>query len=172
MPRNPKVVKLERIKQRVLRAYKKTINYAQKELYQEAWRMYDSFIDQFYSYPTVSYIRHGESRPGTKTGINLYRAQNIKLDISDAMNPQVIIDINSSDMEGGYQRHSPSEVLEYVLNGYRFVGYGNTMTWKGSYHGKYFSFNNLTMSRAFDEFRGYYFDMQTNIFVRNFKKFL
>ena len=131
--------------------WEKSINNTFEELYAEAYKMYDSLIDQFYSYKTKSYIRHGETRPGTQMGTNLYRGQQFML--TPGFIPQLTIDFSGEDMEN-YQHNSADEVLSMVMRGIRGVpSKGWWSTWKGSYNGKYFSVNGVDVVTAFNLFR-------------------
>jgi len=133
----------------VRKEFRKTIRDVNKELVKEASRMYDTFIDQYYSYKTKSYIRHGETRPGTGVGINLYRAN----DIRAINNRSFILDINSHDMEG-YKKDSSEFVLNNVLEGYRGIPGYWLQEWVGTYEGKYFSYTG-TIRKAFEYFNEY-----------------
>jgi len=114
----------------------------------EASKMYDSFIDQFYSYKTKSYIRHDETRPGTRVGINLYRANDIRFSLN---NFELDLNINSNDMDGLYEHHKPSQVLKYVLSGHRFKLGDIDDQWRGSFKGKYIKTDeDVTINEAFD----------------------
>ena len=41
--------------------------------------MFDSFIEQYYKYKTLSYVRHFQQKPGTGTGEHLQLAKNFKI---------------------------------------------------------------------------------------------
>ena len=134
-----------------------------QDVYKDAWKMYDSFIDQFYAYETTSYIRHGETRSGTKVGINLYRANDISF---NPRNFEVDINISSRDMEGSYKYDTPYRVLQNVLSGIRFkrdFGNGNgpfIMEWRGTYNGKYIHLNEeMTINEAFDYYVDHFGEM-------------
>lgn len=138
----------------------KAANVAIDEMYKESQKMYDSFIDQYYNYKTKSYIRHGETRPGTKRGINLYRGNKIEKENGD--DPIIDILYDASDMEG-YRRTSPDFVLESVMRGYRGVPWGQWNNWEGTYNGKYFSYTG-TPKDAFDMLNEKFDDIASNIF--------
>lgn len=143
--------------------WSKAINYTYKELYDESKKMYDSYIDQYYKYKTKSYIRHGESSPGTMRGINLYRGQQIKF--SPGLIPSLDIRFSGEDMEE-YQYDFPDEVLAMVMRGIRGVpSRGWWETWTGSYTGKWFGFSG-TMSNAFNTFDDRFEDMEEYIFFK------
>lgn len=137
-------------------------NKAIKILKREAEKMYDKFLDQFYSYKTRSYIRHGQSRPGTGNGINLYRGQQIKIKRKAHKDFNIdILDISfdGSEMESKrYQHHSADEVLGFVMDGWRFINTelddpkSTAMAWRGSFKGEYYSSGRKKMKRAFDDF--------------------
>ena len=131
--------------------YRKVINYTNTELYKEVTQMFDTFIDQFYSYPTKQYVRHGQTRAGTRNGLNLYRGQQISK--KDGINPLLIIDFSGEDMQGEnytWDAGAPGHVLDLVMHGIRFP-IGNGMSWHGMYEGKYFSYYGTT-AQAFQEF--------------------
>lgn len=158
----------------------KIINEVNDELYDEVIRMYDSLIDQFYAYKTSSYIRHGETRPGTGMGMNLYRANNILK--KNGRNPMLIIQINANDMESGYQHNTKSEVLDYVLSGIRFPFDGTRIDKDGQrspiadfgasnlkYRGKYFSYSG-NINSIFKKFDNDFKNISSNIFYSKWRK--
>jgi len=124
--------------------YNKVINELNNELYKEMIDMYDTFIDQFYSYKTTSYIRHGQTKPGTQTGVSLYRAQNISIG-GNYYNPKLIVDFRPSDMNVSYEWDEAPDVFNYVMYGIRFPYFNNSSNWIGKYEGKYFSFKGTPM---------------------------
>lgn len=137
-----------------------------EELYKEAWKMYDSFIDQFYSYQTTSYVRHGSTSPGSG-GINLYRGSEISMQAGK--NPSLTIEFSGSAMDGGYKFDSSDQVLNYVMFGIRFPYFNQTMSWSGQYNGKYFSFSG-TPTQAFNAFGTDFYNIAQPIFFREWKK--
>ena len=87
----------------------KVVNEVNEILLREVTKMYDKLIDDFYLYKTTSYIRHGESSPGTQRGITMYRGQDFK--IVKGKNPklQIFFDPNIlTDDERQYQ-HDPAD---------------------------------------------------------------
>lgn len=149
------------LKQEAVQVWNEAINYTYKELYDEAWKMYDSFIDQFYMYKTQSYVRHGEIKAGTRMGSNLYKGQQLKF--KPGFMPSVTIEFSGEEMES-YQHNTPDDVLNIVMNGIRGVpSKGWWTTWKGSYNGKYFSYSG-EMIDAFNTFEKYFDDMAKYIF--------
>ena len=155
----------KRFTENAISQWSKAINYTYRELYKEAVSMYDSFIDQYYKYKTKSYVRHGESYPGTMRGINLYRGQQIKF--YPGLTPTLEINFSGDDMESyRYQHNSPDEVLNMVMSGVRGVpGKGWSETWHGSYTGRWFSFSG-TMMNAFNIFDDKFEDMEEYIFFK------
>jgi len=141
--------------------------YTRNEMYDEATRMYDTFIDQFYSYETTAYIRHGQSRSGTGNGENLYRGQQIRK-YGSPTNPKLSINFSGVDMQDGYEYHSPGQVLESVMSGIRFPF--REMTWSGSYDGKYFSYSGEP-KRAFDLFEHNFYIIAKDIFMGKWREF-
>lgn len=158
---------LEKERNRLRTVAIKAANTAIDAFYEESWKMFDSFIDQYYSYSTLSYIRHGESKPGTKRGINLYRANQIRKKNGD--NPTINIQIDASDMEDGYQYDSPTFVLENVMHGYRGVPGKWLREWTGNYVGKYFSYSG-TPANAFRIFESHFDEIAGNIYDEEFNK--
>ena len=130
--------------------YKKVVNELNKELHEELVNMYDTFIDQFYSYKTTSYIRHGQTKPGTQSGESLYRAQNITMR-GGSYNPRLLVNFSPEDMDVSYRFDSAPDVFNYVMYGIRFPYFDNASNWIGEYHGKYFSFKG-TPKHAFQAF--------------------
>jgi len=143
------------------------LNYAYSELYREAFQMYDHFIDQYYSYVTKSYYRHGVGI-GTGTGENLYRGSQIKL--ITGQNPDLIIEFSGADM-AGYKYDSTDTVLGIVMKGGRGIpGRKGFSMWGGSYSGKYFSVGDTTPDRAFTLFINYLPDMEKELCVPQLKE--
>lgn len=170
--------RLETVRQKALEA----ANYTVDELYAETTKMYDKFIEIYYSYITRAYIRHEQGRPGTGQGINLYRGTQIKKGGSN--DPFLDIKFDASDM-AGYKRCSADFVLNYVLKGYRSTGFvGNTTfanfpsddtatsgwtKWSGSYSGKYFSYSG-SPEEAFNAFEKDFDDIAGKIYKEEFDK--
>ena len=151
------------VRKEAIQVWNEAINYTYKELYDEAWKMYDTFINQFYAYKTKSYIRHGETKPGTGMGSNLYRGQQITL--KPGFNPSLSIEFSGEDMEK-YRHNSTDEVLKMVMSGIRGVPSKRWWTtWKGSYNGTYFSFSG-EMINAFNTFENYFYDIANVIFSK------
>lgn len=152
----------------------KAIRYVNNEMYDEAVKMYDTFIDQFYSYKTTSYVRHWEGVPGTCEGQNLYFGKDIR---KYTKHPKLVINLpndagyvsngggqEKEPMTDDYRYNTAREVLEYVFEGVRFPdtfeykiwkdrGENSLMTWEGRFKGNYFYYNG-TMENAFNKFNG------------------
>ena len=141
-------------------------NKAIDEMYIEATQMYKSFIDQYYSYETHWYIRHGTDRPGTKKGFNLYKGSQIQKGEYD--NPYLDIEFDASNMEG-YERCSPDFVLNSVMQGVRGISWGNWTEWSGQYNGTYFSYNGSPHD-AFEEFEERFDEIASGIFKKEITK--
>lgn len=151
-------IRMESIKQDL----DESIRYTNTKMKKEAVNMYKSFIDEFYEYETSSYIRHGELRPGSREGNNLYNSMDIR---SNSRNNKLSIylpfDLGyENHMEGGYRiDQDPSMVAFLVTEGIRFP-YRNSKNnnfnpyWqiRKGYRGNYFKFNNGTIREAFDLF--------------------
>lgn len=136
--------------------------------YKQINRMYNSFIKQYYEYPTKSYIRHWEQRPGTKKGSNLYYANNFK--IHRGKDPYFEIFFSSSRMADDYQHDSAMQVVQNVMDGIRGVPPYWVRDWRGSYKSRYFKCENVTPTEAFDIFMKELPDMATPVFLRRWHK--
>lgn len=146
----------------------KSIYKTNDKIYDEVDRMYKSFIRQFYMYKTKSYIRHGELRPGSREGNQLYYGEDIRR-ISHGRNPKLIINLPSDigythSMNEPYKFDEPEIVLDYVMKGirYPYMPTFNNKNWIGSYKGKYFSYTG-TLYDAFVEFGNKFNDIAKGI---------
>lgn len=138
------------------------------ELYfKQANKMYDSFIKQYYRYPTTSYIRHWEMRPGTRSGSNLYYGKRFK--IHRGKFPYFEINLDASQMANDYQHDSATQVLENVINGIRGVPPYWVEPWYGTYKSRYFYYQG-DPAHAFRVFIDDYDTMMYPIFMRRWKK--
>ena len=150
----------------------KVLNEVYEEMRDEAINMYDAFIQQFYTYPTKAYILHGTSKPGTKTGFNLYRGIGAKdqfIKKRGVKKPSLTISFSASDMEDDYQYNSAQEVLGQTMGGVRGVPPYWWMTWTGSYYGRHFSYSGY-MQGAFDTFENRFDDIVEAIFFPKWEK--
>lgn len=148
------------------------LNETYDEIRDELINMYDSFIQQYYSYKTTTYIRHGTSRPGTKTGYNLYRGIGAKdqyIKKRGGKIPSLIIQFSANDMEDDYEYDSAQTVLQQVMGGIRGVPKYWWTTWHGSYYGKYYSYSG-EMQRAFDVFEERFDDIVESVFYPKWEK--
>ena len=155
------------------------LNEVNNELYNESTKMYDSLIDQFYSYKTSSYIRHGQHRPGTRMGENLYRANNISR--TWGLNPSLTIKLDGSDMEEGYRFDSAINVFENISAGVRFpffadrnlkfenVDKENYSASHLFYEGKLFAYSG-TINSIFRDFDKDFDNMSYYLFYQKWKK--
>lgn len=96
--------------------------------------IWNSAVDEYYSYSPEKYIRHGNSAPGSG-GSNLYNALHINLEMKGSHIESFEIDINSTAMDTSPREYigkkhysygyidSGDTVLENILNGNRFRGY-------------------------------------------------
>ena len=159
---------LEKEKQRILKQLKSDITDAVKkadlltlkELKTEASKMYNKLITDYYTYKTLCYIRHGQSEPGTGTGENLYRANNIHI-----QGRELILGTDYKLMESGYDRHGRDKVLEMVKSGQRFAGRKhNSVPWRGNFMGNYITLNDTYINEAFEEFEDRFGEMYDKIF--------
>lgn len=153
---------VDRYEKASLKYLSEEVNIAVKKLKREAEKMYDQFIDQFYKYRTTSYYRHDVGK-GTGTGMNLYRAQDFKINkfmYEDYELSELIINFNSEDMaeyKGKYRDGDEKKnvdrqfVLDLVLDGTRGLPNGWGQSWEGSYDGDYFEYEGI-MRDAFNKF--------------------
>ena len=129
-----------------------------KELHRETSSIFDKCIDQYYRYKTTSYYRH-ETGIGSRTGINLYRAnqmQHIQNGIRDTL---VLGWDGSEDMAAYTSKIDPDYVMDNVANGirgvedaymkYAYRPYNNH--WSAIVQSKYFGTLKGTMNDIFDE---------------------
>ena len=124
----------------------------------ETKKMFDAFITAFYTYPTISYSRHGEGI-GTRTGHNLFMASQIKLDYrADGLPGMLHVYWNGSEMEP-YRKADTEYVLGLVSRGIRGVDpkysdrvrEGSSQTWAFHYSSTYFDTrDDVTLNQAFD----------------------
>ena len=154
-----------------------SIKETSKIILDEINKMYRGFIDQFYSYHTTSYIRHGTSKPGTGYGYALYRANRSYL--SGSKHPILHIDISGEYIEEDYEYHTADEVLDFVMDDVRFTGSGKkkdgkpweySMGWHGQYVGRYFDFD-CTILEAFESLHSNWEDYTRYIFDDVIKKY-
>lgn len=152
----------DRVRTAIKKDYKIAVNHTNRELYKEIVKMYDSFITQFYEYKTSVYIRHGQSAPGTGTGENLFRGQQIKILSDNTDSPELSIFYDGTDMIDEYKFDYAENVLRFVMAGIRFP-YWNSMTWSGYYYGKYFQYSG-NLQHAFDLFESTFDDIAEKVF--------
>lgn len=136
--------------------------------FKEVNKIYDSFIEQYYSsYETSSYIRHWEGVPGTKHGTNLLYGKQNK--IHRGKDPYFEIDYNASDMADDYKYNSADQVLTQVMVGIRGVPPYWSQLWYGKYNSRYFHYTGALMD-AYDYFLSNYKTMMRPVFMRRWKK--
>lgn len=148
------------------------VNEVNDEMYNEAVKMYDAFIKEFYKFQTRYYIRHWEGKVGTRKGTNLYYASQIKK-LGGKKNPKLQIGYSGENMAGGYQYHSPDEVIDYVAAGFRFHPGENSnaspLSWDlPSYEGDFFKQSENTMIEAFEKFNNEFKTNATNLIISKF----
>lgn len=143
--------------QNIKDAVNKAHIFTMQELEQEAHAMYKKLIDDYYSYKTYWYIRHEQDKPGTRTGINLYRADNIHL-----KKDRLFLETNYKQMSAGYRDHSRKNVLEMIKEGQRYhVG-----SWSGNFEGEYISVLEQDINGAFQEFENNFQRMYDAVFEK------
>lgn len=88
--------------------------------------IYRECIRQFYSYKTLKYVRRGQSKPGTSSGKELYKAldttkfsRGIPFTAPDTVEAGVEITSSLMDQQS-YYYDSVDTVLAYIMNGTRF----------------------------------------------------
>ena len=89
-------------------------------------KTYKNIVEQYYSFETEDYIRHGESSAGTRVGHNLYLADDIHVEYKGRngshLRPYSIhIDIVGDEMMGGHpswnkkKNMSNDAIVDYVF---------------------------------------------------------
>lgn len=130
-----------------------------QELKIEAEKMYDKLITDYYRYETSTYIRHGQSEPGTCAGINLYKAKNIYIKKN-----KLFLETNYKLLET-YKRDSRKTVFGMISSGLRPMGRKNEpIDWEGNYSGNYISLHETYINDAFEEFAYRFNGMYDRIF--------
>ena len=132
-----------------------------KELQKEAKNMYKQLIDDYYAYKTIKYVRHGQDRPGTCIGENLYRADFIHI-----KNNELFIETNYKQMKAGYRDHGREYVLNMIRDGERY----NVGDWTGDFEGEYIAMYDTYINKAFKEFEHNFQSMYDDIFENKLKK--
>lgn len=155
------------------------------DLKREIEKLYDKYLDQFYAYRTTSYYRHGTGK-GTGTGINLYRANDIKIktdkytyrfgnESKDYVLNELVIEFDPSNMEeykgtyrsGGSKKQVDREfVFDQVLDGNRGLPGSWGQSWEGEYESEYFEFSGI-MRKAIEEFMSEEDEILYSIFKKN-----
>ena len=140
-------------------------------------------IDDFYSYETMMYSRHGVGI-GTRDGVNLYKANKFKVNYSGKKAKGIHFGWNANDMDGYRELYEfgsvdREHVLDSVMNGIRFDGDGskryrkNIMTWELSspIETKYFgTINEKTPDGIFEQMVDNMFIVQQKLASKNFKE--
>jgi len=138
--------------------------------FDEANKIYNSFIKEYYKYKTKSYIRHWEKKPGTGKGTNLFYGNQNK--IHRGLDPYFEIMFDASKMKDDYQHDDAETVLQQVMEGTRGVPPYWTEPWDNAgkpYKTKYFEFTGNLMD-AYYHFLDNYNDKMTSVFMRKWKK--
>jgi hypothetical protein len=118
----------KKITEQVVEDLKTALDKTANELCKDMSEIFDKCIDKFYEYETRKYYRHETGR-GTGTGMNLYRANQFKLNYgSDGHVKSIHMGWNANDMapykswkdrEGNYHPVGADYVLRNVMNGIR-----------------------------------------------------
>ena len=80
---------------------------------------------------------------------------------------RICVAFSGNEMEGGYQYHTPDEVLQYVMNGIRFAtGQGYIMMAETDFHyiGRCFAYQGDTIQGAFDMLHKKWKDISSDVF--------
>lgn len=155
-------------KMKASKDFDKVITQVNDEMYDEAIKMYDTFITQYYSYKTSSYVRYGETRPGTGMGTRLFYGQNIT---KNNHKHTLTIDISGDDLSQDSKpyKDDPDFVMMNVFSGYRGIPGFWLIDWTGEYNGKYFSYKG-TMKDAFSQFGFYFTSIARESFLPKWRK--
>lgn len=154
--------------QQAQRDIDKSIQKTNKILVEELKKMYRTYIQQFYSYETESYIRHGTSRPGLGYGYALYRAERITE--GRGRYPTLNINISGDYIDEKYQHDTPDHVLDLVINNIRSPFDNSFMRWSGSYVGKYFGYDG-SIAEAFNSFDDHFDRISKKVFNDVFEEY-
>lgn len=119
-----------------------------EDLVEELEAIYEKNIDRFYNYKTKRYVRYGQSRPGTRSGIALYGGMRFNVEYSGGIVSGMTFSGSGDFMPSG--AHSDNDdVLTSVMEGHRFPGF---LDWVA------FSFSSI-----FPGFRGTLIDIYDSI---------
>lgn len=147
--------------------YTRIANEVNDIYYNDVDKMYDSFIQQYYTYHTKSYIRHWEGVPGTGKGTNLLYGKQFKK--HKGKDPYFEIRYDGSDMAGDYQHDNADDVISQVASGIRGVSPYWTMPWSGKYNSRYFHYSG-TLDGAIETYLDTFEDRMTPVFMRRWRK--
>lgn len=145
-----------------------------KELYKETSLIFDQCIDQYYRYKTTSYYRH-ETGIGSRTGVNLYRANQIQY-VRNGIHDMLVLGWDGSDMAAYKSGIDADYVMDNVAKGIRGVDdeymkyayrpYDNH--WSAIVQSKHFGTLEGTMNDIFDEIERQWNDVSGNVFKQHF----
>lgn len=148
-------------------AIKQTLPDVMNAVADDIKQIYMDAIDQYYLYPTRMYIRHGESKPYTKTGSNLYSAieiyakkvgtkHGIYFDLNyenllpyddNRLNVQMVI-YGQKTLTHSNRHDSKEKVLNMITSGYRLRESGSSGPVKWYlpiFNSKYFEIKSKTI---------------------------
>jgi len=148
-------------------------------IYDEVVDMYNTFIEEFYSYRTTSYIRFLEGKPGTGEGSNLLDGKKFKKNNRASHSPKLIIEFSGEGIVD-YNRHrwdTPDQILDCVMHGIRFpyaTGASGPMMVETPfvYNGKYWHYNFDTIQEAFDNFGRQWDSISQDAFYSRWDKYV
>lgn len=116
-----------RIRYDLIDMFESACDEAFKKISNEWNEVWKKSIQSFYTFPTRVYIRHGQSRPGTKTGKNLYNASETSMSYSSSFHGGTahISEFSIMGTPGNLQSDNYTEsaetVFSNILDGYRFL---------------------------------------------------
>ena len=158
-----RIEKMKRLQKGRKEILEEVTTHTLEEIYNEADKMYDAYITEYYKYKTRKYVRHGEIGVGTQKGSNLYLAKEFDIDYNN-----LSLEINRfepNNMES-YPWVTQKEVFGIVSGGHRGIpGAGDKryLPWEYTYEGNYYDSEGKTIKEAFDDFESKLDDLYKSI---------
>ena len=174
---------IEKEQEKYLKKVRKVVDAAitktAEQIFNDLTQTFDKCIDEFYSRETEYYYRHETGR-GTGTGINLYRANQMKIIYNGNTVSRIVGGWNGSDMLpyklSGGKVINTEHVVDSVMNGIRFNGDGSfyypKMTWniENGIQTNYFGMlTGKTPKQIFDQMLNQMYDVQKRLASLNFR---
>lgn len=169
----------QRAKENFINTAMEAKHQAFKDLYKEMYQIFDMCIDQYYRYETKSYYRH-ETGIGSCTGINLYRANQIK-HIQIGYSDNLIVGWSGEDMASYRNGVDADYVMDNVAKGIRgladeYLPNGFTPRksekyenhWSAKVSTKYFGELEGTPDKIVDEIEKMWDEVSGNVFIKHF----